>query len=223
MSAAAADAKATLNDRLLCDFFVAVEEFRSRHRASAAGDWIRFSVPISLRQVADCRMPAANVVSMVFLDRTPAQIADPCRPPGGVHAEMDLIRRRQLGLSSCCRSGPCDAAGRVGEVDRPERCQATCVLSNLGRFMADSPLPRQDGKIVAGNVLLEGVEIFTPVRDGTAVTVAVVFYGGELHICMQYDAARVTEAQADDLMATYLRRIRGSTDMAGRPSQEKAA
>ncbi len=54
--------------------------------------------------------------------------------------------------------------------------------------MADSPLPRRNDKIVAGNVVLEGIEFFAPVRDGTAVTVALVYYAGELQICMQYDS-----------------------------------
>ena len=77
LNAAATDSKVTGNDWLLRDFFLAVNDFRARHQATAAGEWIRFSVPMNLRQTADRHMPAANVVSMVFLDRTPAQIADP--------------------------------------------------------------------------------------------------------------------------------------------------
>ena len=73
--------------------------------------------------------------------------------------------------------------------------------------MADSPLPRRNEKIVAGNVVLDGIDFFSPVRDGTAVTVALVYYAGGLQLCMQYDSRRITEAQADDLMATYLRRF----------------
>ena len=97
LSAAAADSQVTVNDWLLRDFFVAVDDFRARHQAAAARDWIRFSVPMNLRQAADSRLPAANVVSMIFLDRTPAQIADPAGLLRSIHEEMDLIRRRQLG------------------------------------------------------------------------------------------------------------------------------
>ena len=152
-------------------------------------------------------MPAANVVSMVFLDRTPAQIADPGGLLRSIHEEMDLIRRRQLGLTFVVVAvGPAAAAGRTGEAGSTrDRCEATCVLSNLGRAMADSPLPRRDEKIVAGNVVLDGIDFFAPVRDGTAVTMALVYYAGGLQICMQYDSRRITEAQAGDLMATYLR------------------
>ena len=46
----------------------------------------------------------------------------------------------------------------------------------------------------------------SPVRNGTAVSVALVFYAGGLQICMHYDGRQITEAQADDLMATYLQK-----------------
>ena len=91
-------------------------------------------------------------------------------------------------------------------VDR-DCCEATCVLSNLGRAMADSPLPRRNDKIVAGNVVLDGIDFFAPVRNGTAVSMALIYYAGGLRLCMHYDSRHVTEAQADDLMATYLARF----------------
>ena len=99
------------------------------------------------------------------------------------------------------------------------RCEATCVFSNLGRALADSPLPRCNEKIVAGNVVLEGIDFFAPVRDGTAVTVALVFYAGELQICMQYDSRRIADAQAGDLLATYLQEIRDSLGAASPVAQ----
>jgi hypothetical protein len=85
--------------------------------------------------------------------------------------------------------------------------------------MAASPLPRCNERIVAGNVVLDGVDFFAPVRAGTAVSMALIYYEGGLRLCMQYDSRRITEAQADDLMATYLRQIRASTDMASRSVQ----
>ena len=175
-------------------------------------DWLRFSVPINLRQPEDARLPAANVGSMVFLDRRAQQIADPANLLRGIHEEMDLIRRRQLGLTFIWSLHalrpvlPGGLAGRVGN----GRCEATCVVSNLGRALADCPLPARGGKLVAGNLLLEGVEFFGPVREGTTAILALVFYAGELHICLRYDSRRITAAQADDLLTTYLQTVRAS-------------
>jgi hypothetical protein len=72
-------------------------------------------------------------------------------------------------------------------------------------------------------VVLEGVDFFAPVRDSTSVTVGLVFYAGGLQICMQYDSRTITETQAGDLLATYLRTIRTSPDMAKQGAQAKAA
>jgi len=211
LSAAAADQQVTVNDWLLRDFFLAVDEFRRRHGTPDSRDWIRFSVPMNLRRARDAGLPAANVVSMVFLDRNAKQIADSTPLLRGIHAEMDLIRCRQLDLTfiwSLCalRALPGGLAGRVGN----GRCEATCVVSNLGRALADSPLPRRGGKLVAGNLLLEGLDFFVPLREGTAASVALVFYSGELRICLHYDSRRITSVQADDLLATYLQTIRAS-------------
>jgi hypothetical protein len=104
------------------------------------------------------------------------------------------------------RALPGGLAARVGN----GRCEATCVVSNLGRALADTPLPREDGKIVAGNVVVDGVDFFVPIRDGTAVSVALVFYADELRICLQFDGRSIDAAQADDLLATYMQIIRAS-------------
>ncbi len=95
---------------------------------------------------------------------------------------------------------------------RKGRCDATCVLSNLGGVLASSPLPRREGKIVSGNVVLDGIDFFSPIRAGTLVNVAFVFYADKLRICLQSDGRQMTAAQAEDLLATYLSMIRTSLD-----------
>ncbi len=99
LSAAAADQRVTVNDWLLRDFFLAVGDFRRRHDVPSKKDWVRISVPVNLRQPGDERMPAANIVSMVFLDRNAPQCADPSKLLHGIHDEVALIRRRRLGLT----------------------------------------------------------------------------------------------------------------------------
>jgi hypothetical protein len=216
LSAAVADAKVTTNDWLLRDFFAAIDDFRARHQTTARGQWVRVSVPIDLRHKRDMRMPAANVVSMVFLDRTPEQIAAP-HLLRSIHKEMDSIRRRRLGLIFILALwGMRLLPGGLAKGVNRNCCDATCVLSNAGRAMVDSPLPRCNQRIVAGNVVLEGIDFFPPVRRGTAVSMALSYYAGGLRLCMHYDSGHITEAQAVDLMATYLRAIRASIDMASR-------
>ncbi len=99
LSAAAEEQQVTVNDWLLRDFFVAVDEFRRRHDSPREIDWVRVTVPINLRQTCDDRLPAANVVSMVFLDRNARQAAKPAELLRGIHEEIARVRRRQLGYT----------------------------------------------------------------------------------------------------------------------------
>ncbi len=130
LSAAAADSKVTVNDWLLRDFFLAVADFRARHQAAAAREWISFAVPMNLRQAADRRMPAANVVSMVFLQPQ----AGPDRRSGRPATEhpcgngLDLPSPVGSDLRIVAFS-PAGAAGRTGKVD-----QAWTLRSDLRRF-----------------------------------------------------------------------------------------
>ena len=117
LTAAVAEAEVTANDWLLRDFFVAVDDFRARHQVTTPSEWIRLSVPMNLRREADNRMPAANVVSMVFLDRTPKQIANSTGLLASIHEEMELDPPPPVGPDlRAFAVGPALAAGRNGEV-----------------------------------------------------------------------------------------------------------
>jgi hypothetical protein len=181
-------------------------------------------MPINLRQPSEDRMPAANVVSMVFLDRNADQCANRVKLLQSVHDEIDLIRRRKLGYTfiwslHAMRALLGGLAGRVGN----GHCEATCVVTNLGRALADSTLPKRGGKLVAAKLLLEDVEVFAPIREGTAAAIGFVFYAGGLNICLQYDGRCMTAAQSEDLLSTYLQTIRASAGAVLPARGDKAA
>ena len=190
-------------------FFKRSTNFAAATKRPREKDWVRISVPINLRQADDDRLPASNVVSMIFLDRNARQMADAAGLLRGIHAEMDWVRRRHLGLTFIwgLRRSSC-TAGRTGRTrpERPVRSDVRAIESGPGpgRLAA----AEAKGKIAAGNLLLEGLDFFPPVREGTAASVGLVFYRGELHVCLRYDSRRLTVGQADDLLATYLRTIR---------------
>ena len=166
---------------------------------------------MNLRQAADCCLPAANVVSMVFLDRKPPQIADPGRLLHSIHDGNGLDPPPPVGSNfHIVAFGPAFAAGRTGEAGRSGTLRSDLRSVQFGqghgRF-APAAARREDRSWQRGP---GRHRFFAPVRDGTAVAVALVLYAGELQICMQYDSRRITEAQAADLMATYLQKIRTS-------------
>ena len=201
----------TINDWLVRDLFLAMADFRVRNGADDPDGWLRFSVPINLRNEEDQRLPAANVVSMVFLDRRLPDFADPGKLLAGIHDEMQLIKRCRLGFTFiwslyACRAMP----GGLARMTAGNHCTATAVITNLGTPLSQLPLPRQNGRIVAGNVTLEGMDAVAPIRYGTAATVAVFCYAEALCVTVHYDSRQLTPCQAADLLETYARQIRQS-------------
>ena len=87
---------------------------------------------------------------------------------------------------------------------------ATSVLTNLGRPFANSLLPRQDGKIVAGDIVLEAVEGVVPLRPHTCAGFALTTYADQLNIVLHYDLRVLTQNQAEDLLNTYVGFVRNA-------------
>jgi len=201
----------TVNDLLARNLFLALEDWRSRHHPGNDADWLRLSVPINLRTAGDRQLPASNVVSMVFLDRRPRKFDNPGRLLKGIHDEMQLIKQFQLGLTfvfslRVFRALPGGLA-RATKADRPA---VTCVLTNVGTALARVPLPRREGRIVAGNVVLEGMDCLAPIRPYTSAAFTLFKYAHKLNVTLHYDPRPLSPGQAEDLLDTFMRRGRES-------------
>ena len=79
------------------DWFLTVNGWKMRHFPKPSGGWLRLCVPISLRSDDHRGLPAANVVSMVFLDRRRNGLVDPEQLLRGICREMNQIKRLRLG------------------------------------------------------------------------------------------------------------------------------
>ncbi len=200
-----------LNDLLARDLFLALEDWRRQDAPAKGRDWLRLTVPMSLRSPADFDMPAANVVSMVFLDRRSAEMADGRRLLQGINAEMRQIKRLGLGLTFvmslwAVRRLP----GGLPRLTRKAGCSATGLLSNLGAVLADAPLPRQGGRIALGGAVLESIDAVGPLRRGTHTAFSVFTYAGRFCITLHYDPRAISPAGAGALLDAYARRVRQS-------------
>ncbi|MGO8751190.1 MAG: hypothetical protein ACLQNE_35030 [Thermoguttaceae bacterium] len=203
--------EATVNDILVRDWYLAMGDWRSRCFSGRSGDWLRLAVPINLRTAEDRRAPAANIVSMVFLDRRAADFGDPADLLHGVHQEMGQIKRCRLGLTfllslSAIRTLP----GCLARMADTDRCSATGVLTNFGIVMGRTSLPTRDGNIVAGDVALEAIDCAAPLRPHTHVAMAALTYAGRLRILLHYDPRALLADQAESLLDTFMACVRTS-------------
>jgi hypothetical protein len=165
---------------------------------------IRLSIPVNLRQLADRRTPAANVVSMVFLDRSAAEIADAPRLVASIHEEMQLIKRLGLGLTFIFTLAAASVtSGGVAKLVRNRSTAATALFTNLGRVLrrpqrlaSRAGGRRHDDCVRVGQSRLVAIEVLAPLRRGTAVAVAAVEYAGTLAFTLRYDPLAVSASTA---------------------------
>jgi hypothetical protein len=218
VEAAARAEGVTVNDILAAAFLAAVTEATlATHATTADEAWVRLGVPVSLRTKSDHLLPAANRVSMVFLDRQREHCADHHALVGGVHAEMELIRSHALGhiMPMSLELGRLMPGGLRRAANRPAP-QATAVLSNLGRCFHRSPLTDESGTLRIGESTLTSWWIAPPVRPGTALAVATHETGGQRIVAAHVDPRALSPTITRTILDHLVGWLRGFTPVADR-------
>lgn len=208
----AGKARVTLNDLMLRDLFLTLDDW---NRAHGKREPLRIAMPMNMRRGLDDQIPGANVVSMCFLDRAPAELEDARRLLGGIVRETSYLKDHYMGYALILVT---KLAGRIKGGVRwlltPRllwRCSSTAVLSNLGDPLRGSRLERNArGEIVAGGLTLTQLELLPPVRPGTALAVGVVTYAGKTSMTFHFDATRLTSPDAEALVGSFHGRLKGS-------------
>ncbi len=171
-------------------------------------DWLRMIVPINLRRAENMLMPMANSVSSVFLDRQPCNCSDADQLLAGIQEEMDLINRMELQYTFLFSLGLARLmpGGLIGRT-RASKCEISCCLSNLGPVLGRLPLPRLEGRVVAGNVVLDAVDFIIPQRPFIDASFCVYTYAGRLSVLMHPHPETLCDADAKELLSDFLARV----------------
>ena len=173
--------------------------------------WLRLMVPMNLRTKADRLLPAANSVGSIFMDRRGRDFADPARLLAGIAQELQIVKDRGLGLIfvyslNLLRLLP----GALRLTARQNKCTVSGIFSNAGRMARRCPLPRDNGRIVAADLVLEGIDGAVPVRPYNCVAFFANDYARRLSVMLHYDPRSLSPEQADDLASTFARRVRAT-------------
>ena len=192
----------TINDLFLCATFFAMKNWRKQHVADKRRGYLRVAVPINLRTLADNRMPAANIVSMVFLDRIPEKIQDLESFYRGACGEMQHIKRNNLGWAFIHGLTVYQQIfGSFRKMIQQDRCWTTATVTNLGQVFAEVPLPIREGRVQIGESLeLIGVETSPPVRPWTALGISILTYADCMTINVHYDSSVLTCSDAQSII-----------------------
>jgi hypothetical protein len=176
---------ASLNDLLLRDLFLVIEAWNSEQGGEGAGRWLRIMMPVNLRTKEFSGLPAANLLSYGFLTRDCRECDEPDLLLAGISRETREIKfggSAMMFLKNINRMRK--LGGGLKRISDPRKCYATVVLSNVGDIttrLAGS-LPSQNGRLVAGDVVLEAVRGCPPLRQNTRAVFHVMTYCGEMTV-----------------------------------------
>jgi hypothetical protein len=150
-------------------------------------------------------------VSIVFVDRQPRELDDSDHLLRNIQRQLWRAKHGQSTYTyvqalSLLRRLP----GGMTPLVRANRCRATTLLSNLGRVLVGTPLPRQDGRLVSGNVVLEGLEYVAPLRPYLHAAFTVFTYAGRLGVTMHSDPRALPDELARGLLDDFVAQVRQS-------------
>ena len=197
-----------LNDILVSQIYGAVAELRAASSEADDGDWIRMMIPTNLRVMRDKHLPAANVVSCTFLDFRISDIKGSDTFLSSVHRELKWIKDLQLGYTFIfgLKLYGILPGGMKSAVTKDE-CSTSCLFSNLGRVLQRTPLKRNGGRLISGNVILEKVEGLAPLQPYNAIAFVAVQYAGRMIINAHYDPRVLTKIAVEDMIVCIKKRI----------------
>lgn len=201
----------TVNEIMACDLFLAIRDWKQRCGQTDGRDRLRIAVPVDIRTHTELRHMTGNRASLVFLDRQGEGLNDPDRLLSGIHAEMEQIKRLRLGQTFVGSLRLMRAFPGIREKIRGrEKCRCTCVMTNLGRWPFRRSLPRREGRVVLGDVVLESIECMAPLRPYTNATFNILNYGGRISVTLHYDARVLSNHEAGELLSIFMDLLRRS-------------
>ncbi len=207
LRAVAAKHEVSVNDLFIGQFLLHIRRWNFRTRQSNGNNWIRLSVPVSMRTKIHEDMPVANVVSYEFVTRRQRECENIDSLLKSIHQKTsDAVNNREgivcLKIFKVLRKFPRGMTMFLGL----KSCLSTAVIANIGdvrrRFSGRFPL--NDGKWIAGNVLVERLTGVAPVRPNTRAAVSIGEYAGELSISLRTDGTVINLADTHRFLNEFV-------------------
>ena len=198
----------TLNDLLVRDAYLTIQDWTRSHSDLPRRTTVRLSLPIDMRDARKGERRCENTVSMVFLDRRLAEMAAPDDLLRSISREMQQVKRDRMGVTLLratrwLRLLPGGMNATLGT----KRCLTSTVLSNLGCLVFNPALLRGDGRIKAGDLIVESMDLLPPFRYRTPLVFGVLTYANRLRLALHYNGRLVDVASAQSLLDGFVRQL----------------
>lgn len=211
MKVVAARKGGELNDLYLMEMFQTIREWNRRHGRGNDRQWLRIGMPTSLRTPLHDQMPAANVVSYMFLTRLAGDCNNPDETLVDIHRRTStIVNERQGRFIAIGLKYVLKVPGLLWCLLRLNRCFTSVILTNVGdiRRQFTARFPLKQGRCVAGNVTLDVLTGAVPVRPNTRLSTSVGTYAGNLYINMHCDPLSFTREQSEEIADLFVERLK---------------
>ena len=206
---AASDRSGTLNDVAIVAVLQALNAWNAEQGSGDRGR-LRVLMPIDLRLRGDELLPAANRMTFGFVTRRAAQLRDTVRLLEGIRDETQYVRRTGAGLDFLHVLKMLERSAWFPRLLRMRRCMATAVLTNMGdptrRFA--HRFPRQNGRCVIGNVVMESITGSPPLRPLTRVGFGIGTYAGSIVINTKCDPTLYRDSDVRRILQLFAEALR---------------
>lgn len=211
LKARAAAKGVTVNDLLVLDMYHTIRDWNQLCGRNDRRTWYRLGLPLSLRTPMDDDLPAANVLSFLFMTRRARDCDREDELLQFIHRETESVIQGEARLMFAHAVGLLlKAPGLLAGLLRVPACQATAILANVGdvRRQFRGRFPLKQGRCVAGNVILDALLGAAPIRNRTRLAVSLGTYAGMYLVNMQCDHRFFTRDDAERLADLFTERIR---------------
>lgn len=213
--------KVTVNSLLLAVWLISLADLEGRRASQlvAGGSakpkrntspWLRLMIPVNQRQALDRELSACNRVSLVYVDRRPAELEDLQGLAMGINYEMSVMRRLNLTQTfSFAMSLMNWMPGLLRWHSRRSNTWATSYVTNVGPMMEGIPTAsNQRRQAIIGDCVLEKVSLLPPLRNGTPIALAVCQYAKRIGFTVHYNDRVVSSEDAQWLMQRFLNQLK---------------
>lgn len=197
--------KVTVNDLFIRDLFFSLGEWWDWKNKGSPDDWVRVVLPVDMRKPVDRFLSAANITSIVSLDRRMRSLGNRERLLTRAHEDMGWVKHRGLRftfwtLLSFCRL----ASNGIWRYSQRPVCQGTIIFANHCQLITRSPLRNKQRKLEVPGAVLEDLTMISPIRPGTTAALVIGTYAGNLLADLHYDPRFHSEAEADRLLQIFI-------------------
>ena len=188
-------------------------------RVRQAKDWIRLILPISIRGLADRRLPAVNRTSIVQIDRRNALNGSQLDLAKSVDREVSVIRNWQLDKIFLIAMRLLSISETLlRRTARNPTSRGFAVFTNLGSpFREHERNMRSKARNLRPDVEAVGIpeiiefDFVGPIRNKTPFNFAFAVFAGRLRISLHFDPKYILPHDANDLLQQLTAELRNST------------